>query len=416
MISAPKTIYNYYMIFRNLPLAAVVFLAGTVIAPAQVLFRYNHSAGDKWHLNVTVNEEVFLDGEISSRSEILNKIAVEILAGDSNTGTIWNHYDIAERDIDTGVYKWSEAYEVSYQRNADGLLSGIPDSSPVPAVRNVPVFPAEALFPGDRWSGEGREVFNLEPTFGIPETLLIDFPVDYQYRGTEELDGSSYEALEVVYGYRWVPDTSNPVHRRIMSSEWFPVEVEGVFEQVLWWDAGKGRSYAVDGSFTYTYTMSDGSSFTFQGTSAGRAVYAETMDKEALVREIEELDRSDLRAEATDDGVMVSLDDINFFPDQAVMLPGQKDKLEHIVGILSRYPDRDILITGHTAMVNPRNDGRLLSEQRAETVARYFIESGVRRDTQVMTRGMGYTQPIGDNSTEEGRRKNRRVEITILEN
>jgi hypothetical protein len=58
MISAPKTIYNCLMIFRNIPLAAVVFLAGAVITPAQVLFRYNHSAGDKWHLNVTVDEEV----------------------------------------------------------------------------------------------------------------------------------------------------------------------------------------------------------------------------------------------------------------------------------------------------------------------------------------------------------------------
>jgi outer membrane protein OmpA-like peptidoglycan-associated protein len=395
MISAPKTIYNCLMIFRNIPLAAVVFLAGAVITPAQVLFRYNHSAGDKWHLNVTVDEEVFIDGVSSSRSEILNKIAVEILEGSGNSGTIWNHYDIAEKDIDSGVYKWSGEYEVSYNRNVDGLLSGIPDSSPVPAVRNVPIFPTEALFPGDRWSGEGREVFNLGPTFGIPETLLIDFPVDYRYRGTEVLDGSSFEVLEVVYGYRWTPDPLDPVHLRIISFDWFPIEVEGVFEQVLWWDAGKGRNYAVDGSFTYTYTMSDGSSYTFRGTSAGHAVYADPMDKDALVREIEELDRPDLRAEATDAGVMVSLDDINFFPDQAVMLPGQKDKLEHIAEILSRYPDRDILITGHTAMVNPRNDGQLLSEQRAETVARYFIESGVRPDTQVMTKGMGHTQPIG---------------------
>jgi outer membrane protein OmpA-like peptidoglycan-associated protein len=49
-------------------------------------------------------------------------------------------------------------------------------------------------------------------------------------------------------------------------------------------------------------------------------------------------------------------------------------------------------------------------------VADYLIGKKVRGPERIVVRGYGAEQPLGDNATEEGRRKNRRVEITILEN
>jgi flagellar motor protein MotB len=49
-------------------------------------------------------------------------------------------------------------------------------------------------------------------------------------------------------------------------------------------------------------------------------------------------------------------------------------------------------------------------------VADSLIAGGARLPERVMVRGRGAEQPLGDNDTEEGRRRNRRVEITILEN
>ena len=91
-------------------------------------------------------------------------------------------------------------------------------------------------------------------------------------------------------------------------------------------------------------------------------------------------------------------------------------KLDGIVEILGRYPDRDILITGHTALAGTESGRLQLSVERAGAVANYFLELGVRNPDQILQRGVGAQEPVADNSTESGRRKNRRVEITIMEN
>jgi outer membrane protein OmpA-like peptidoglycan-associated protein len=57
-----------------------------------------------------------------------------------------------------------------------------------------------------------------------------------------------------------------------------------------------------------------------------------------------------------------------------------------------------------------------LSRDRAASVADYFIGEKVREPGRMVVRGYGAEKPLGDNRTEAGRRQNRRVEITILEN
>ncbi|MDR2098093.1 MAG: OmpA family protein, partial [Spirochaetaceae bacterium] len=56
------------------------------------------------------------------------------------------------------------------------------------------------------------------------------------------------------------------------------------------------------------------------------------------------------------------------------------------------------------------------SQERAAAVAAYLIENGVRTPGHIMVRGYGSENPVADNSTNAGRKKNRRVEIIILEN
>jgi len=76
------------------------------------------------------------------------------------------------------------------------------------------------------------------------------------------------------------------------------------------------------------------------------------------------------------------------------------------------------MVSGHTARADSytAEQHQSLSESRAQAVANFLLGLGAVREEQVTTRGFGYRQPLADNSTEEGRRVNRRVEITILEN
>ena len=56
-----------------------------------------------------------------------------------------------------------------------------------------------------------------------------------------------------------------------------------------------------------------------------------------------------------------------------------------------------------------------LSEKRAESVAQYLIQLGVKDNYHIFTQGKGAKEPVASNNTESGRSKNRRVEITILD-
>lgn len=400
---------------ETISLRSVVFfliLFFTTGLSAQEAFRYHHNKGDQWHVTSTVEEEVFVDGEFQYSTEILNKISVEIREGEGDDGLLWNRYQIAEKSADSEVYAWSEEYETLYRRDILGYLDELPPDTVVPMVRDVPVFTGYPLRPGESWTAPGVEVFDLELGFGIPEIIEIHFEADYHYMGPVERDGRNLHAVSIGYGFSWHPEDLNGWEQY----ELYPVEIAGVFEQEVYWDAVAGRNYAEEGMFSYTCTMNDGHAYTFRGSSQGKAVYVEHMDKDALVEEIEELSDDNISAESVDDGVSVSLENIHFVPDRAEMLPGQEALLDRIAGVLTKYPDRDILVVGHTAKVPGYGDGISLSEMRAETVAQYFIKNGIREASQVMIRGKGNTEPVGDNSTEEGRRRNRRVEIIIMEN
>ncbi|HUI69251.1 MAG TPA: OmpA family protein, partial [Spirochaetia bacterium] len=107
-----------------------------------------------------------------------------------------------------------------------------------------------------------------------------------------------------------------------------------------------------------------------------------------------------------------------FPPNSDSLLPPEQEKVQRIAEILKKYPDRDIAVTGHTARASgyTEEDYQTLSDQRARAVADYLLSLGARAAEQITVRGMGDRVPIADNSTDDGRRKNRRVEITILEN
>ena len=389
-----------------------IFTLCSGVLSAQILFEYQHSEGDKWHLTSRVDEDVIINGRLHHKTEILNKISVEILQAEDGSAKLSNVYQIAERPEGSSVYIWSAEYTAQYWRSRWGRVSGLQNHPPVPSVRNVPVFPARELSAGDTWSEAGTELFDLQPTYGIDEIVVIDFVADYEYIGTEILDKRRTEKVLIAYGFEWSPDEL--MLERLRDYAFFPVSISGDFTQNVYWDSAYGRNFAEDGEFSYTYFMSDGQSFTFRGYSEGQAVYIEPLDRDALIEEIEQLDDVDIQD--SDAGVVISLENIHFIPDSPRMLYGETHKLDSIADILKKYPERDILVAGHTAQVYSYSDGVVLSQQRAETVARYFIDRGIRTPSQILTRGMGHSQPVAANDTEEGRKKNRRVEITILEN
>ena len=107
--------------------------------------------------------------------------------------------------------------------------------------------------------------------------------------------------------------------------------------------------------------------------------------------------------------------DLLFDIDSAHLRPDLQSDLRVLAGSLNRYPDSSIRVVGHTDNTGSAAYNQTLSERRAASVASVLRGAGVD-GRRIVTSGAGLTQPIASNATAEGRRQNRRVEITIIPN
>lgn len=109
-------------------------------------------------------------------------------------------------------------------------------------------------------------------------------------------------------------------------------------------------------------------------------------------------------------GGRVILQGVNFISGKSLLTPEAKKVLEPVAQSLLAYPDAVVEIQGHTDNVGNARMNLNLSNARAEMVKAYLVSRGVA-PSRMSTRGFGYTRPIADNASDEGRAKNRRIEF-----
>ncbi len=104
---------------------------------------------------------------------------------------------------------------------------------------------------------------------------------------------------------------------------------------------------------------------------------------------------------------------VNFEFDKATLLPEAYPILEHAYETLKEHPEMKVEIQGHTDSKGSDTYNQKLSEKRAKTVSDYLIEEGIDPE-RLITVGYGEEKPIADNSTDQGRAFNRRIEFRVL--
>jgi outer membrane protein OmpA-like peptidoglycan-associated protein len=422
-------------------------------------FSFSHKVGDKFRILSVTNEDVLINGKLDHSSEILERISSEVLSvsggvaehkalfqtaekivppgvgvGVSGTATPRVSGTITPRVSGTGstdekkIYEWADESEIVFGRDRLGKLTVDPKYV-LPTVRDVPHFQERDFNVGDSWIAEGREVQDLRGNFGIRNVLNIPFRANYKYLGQSEWKGKMYPAFSIEYNISerpngFIENSTKPVitprtqQANVVSATL--VRISGSTKETLFWDRELGQAAASSGDFTLILELSDKTKIEFRAHAEAEIIEAEIMDREdvatAIKNELAELGIENAEVKIVDDGVMISLDNIQFAADSARLLPSENAKLIGISEILKHYSGRDILVGGHTALAGTEKEREKLSSERAAAVADFFIQNKVRTSQQVITRGYGAAKPIADNRTEEGRIKNRRVEITILEN
>lgn len=139
------------------------------------------------------------------------------------------------------------------------------------------------------------------------------------------------------------------------------------------------------------------------------------MDKQA--QKIEE-EIPGAQVERVEDGIVITFDENSgvFFDTAKYNVNSASEaNLVKLVNVFKEYPDTNILVVGHTDSVGTDESNMTLSKNRAQAVTNYLTRQGISSG-RITTNWFGEQQPMHDNSTAEGRAKNRRVNIAILPN
>jgi outer membrane protein OmpA-like peptidoglycan-associated protein len=114
----------------------------------------------------------------------------------------------------------------------------------------------------------------------------------------------------------------------------------------------------------------------------------------------------------TDRGIVAEIAGVQFATGAATLNSSAREALARFAGIVVTYPSLKFTVEGHTDITGSDETNRKLSYARGITVRDYLIEQGVDA-ASISVEGLGPSRPVADNSTSEGRARNRRVEIIL---
>ncbi|WP_064196829.1 MULTISPECIES: OmpA family protein [Emticicia] len=154
-------------------------------------------------------------------------------------------------------------------------------------------------------------------------------------------------------------------------------------------------------------------SYSLNASKKGFVSISESLDltKERRFREI----KKNINLIPVKEGQTMILNNLFFEQSKYDILPESYSELNRIIELMKEYQSMQVIIEGHTdgsgddIMLNVK-----LSQNRANEVKKYLVENGHIDPARIQTKGWGQSKPIASNSTEETRKKNRRVEFTIL--
>ena len=190
--------------------------------------------------------------------------------------------------------------------------------------------------------------------------------------------------------------------------------LKGLPSSVVLTDLSTGRVISdlqTDETGNYLITLPKGKDYAFNVNRRGYLFYSENFP---LSREQGDTAfHIDIPLQPIEANAAIVLKNIFFETSKYEIKPESGAELNEVVQLMKDNPTLRIQITGHTDNVGKPVDNKTLSENRARAVTNYIIAHGIAAG-RLTFKGFGDTQPVADNSTPEGRAKNRRTELTVI--
>ncbi len=151
-----------------------------------------------------------------------------------------------------------------------------------------------------------------------------------------------------------------------------------------------------DGNIWISYIAKSTSGYLVIAQEKGFEATAKILAADELKKQIDSTGKVDLQ--------------VNFATDKTDILPESQPQIDEVYNLLQADPELKLSINGHTDSTGSKAHNQSLSEGRAHSVVATLISRGIAAD-RMKAAGFGDTRPVADNETEEGKAKNRRVEL-----
>jgi len=178
-----------------------------------------------------------------------------------------------------------------------------------------------------------------------------------------------------------------------------------------------GIAYSNPETGEYQIHLPGGQKYGVRAEAEGHISTNQSLDLTAYTKDgdllIPDITLAPIEVATIEADVSITLNNIFFDFDMAVLKPESFPELNRIVSLMNERPSMTVEIAGHTDATGPESYNLSLSERRAKAVSAYLAGKGIAVN-RVETVFFGESKPIETNATREGRQKNRRVEFKIV--
>lgn len=366
--------------------------------------RWDLNKGDRLELVKTASAKFYLNTRL--RREYLERNIIDLTCYEKSDSAlnVKGAFSVFSRDDEESVFKLEKRLYADFAIHHNGRYE-VSKEYLMPNLRHIPTFPDKELSVGDTWNAPSELILDH---LSRPYTIQLD--VKYKLQEVKEIRG--IETAVITYSFEKEDDLT-----RKNNPPDFPLKIGTTDKGIVYWDIKGNRPF--DGSDTYKIIFLNPDNQVIQFTMNIQTDYkvyeAVTKDDtETAKKEIQKdlADTKGISVDTDERGIVLRLGEVLFDFDSADLRQDTRNTLDAVIAaVKKKYPDREILVEGHTDNTGKYDYNRKLSERRASSVAGY-LQKGIGHD-KFSYRGYGSDNPIADNTTKDGRQKNRRVEIII---
>jgi outer membrane protein OmpA-like peptidoglycan-associated protein len=369
------------------------------------ILKWNMEKDDRIEIVKTASVQLLVNKRTEKVYEERNIIDLTCLGRDDDGIHVKGVFSIFSRDQGIVIFKAIKKDFSEFSIQPDGRFV-VSKEYLMPNLRHIPTFPKTDLKVGDTWEFPGELVLDH-----LSRPFSLQFPVIYKLREVKNQDGRNVAVIQYQF------EINLDMSKQKLPDD-FPLAIAGQNSGLLLWDIDGMRPIDGKDSYRIIFLQPDGTTTVEfrMNIATDHKVYAAVKpeDKEQAKQELsKELgDKKGITVDTDDRGIVLRMGEVLFDFDSDRLRDDTRKTLDAVVdAVKKKYPDREIIVEGHTDSTGDRQYNQGLSERRASSVAGY-MKKGVGHD-KFSYRGFGPEKPIADNNTKDGRAKNRRVDIII---